>query len=500
MPKAPLVSGNRTRQLRILIIALILPLFLFPAGCSGQEKQPATPEGKTAAALATPAAAPAGAANLVTAISRVAKDTIPAVVRIVVIERQEVPNPFYSFENNPFFQFFGGQRKMPRKFERVLQGLGSGMIMDQQGHILTNNHVAGGATKIEVTLSDGTRYPAKLIGADPKTDLAVIQIHAKRHLPTVSFGDSDKVEVGQWVVAIGQPRGLYQTVTQGIISAKHRSGIMDPQSYEDFLQTDAAINPGNSGGPLLTLSGKVIGVNSAIESTSGGFQGIGFAIPSDMALYVAHQLIANGKVTRGWLGVSIQPLTPDLAKSFGMNDTNGALIARVIKGGPAAKAGLKRGDVIVAYRGQPVNDPAGLRNSVATTPIKEKASVTVLRNGHKKTLEVTIGDLENALPLLTASVQKRLGATVRSVPDKLATRLGWETPKGVEVVRLDANGPLAKAGFEVGDVILKVDGQPVNDSVSLAALLDQMHTGQQVNLTAVDHRSGRTAYVQVTLR
>jgi serine protease Do len=253
---------------------------------------------------------PVLAEDLTTAIIQVAKQNIPAVVHIEVTESQEVENPFAPFGNDPFFRRFFGVPNMPRKFKRELKGLGTGMIIDSQGHILTNHHVAGGATKIEVLLSDGRRYPAKLVGTDPNTDLAVIHIDAQGPLPYVTFGDSDKVEVGEWVVAIGHPRGLDQTVTQGIISAKHRRGITDPSGYQDFLQTDTAINPGNSGGPLLNLKGEVIGVNAAIASESGGFEGIGFTIPSNIAVHVAKTLIAHGKVERGWLGVSIQDLTP----------------------------------------------------------------------------------------------------------------------------------------------------------------------------------------------
>ncbi|MFH1490996.1 MAG: trypsin-like peptidase domain-containing protein, partial [Pseudomonadota bacterium] len=234
--------------------------------------------------------------DLRTAISRVAKVNIPAVVHIDVTRRQEIVNPMLPFGNDPFFRFFFDNPGMSRNFSRELKGLGSGMIMDSRGYILTNNHVVGNATDIEVMLSNGHRTKAALVGVDPKTDLAVIKIEVKEPLPYVTFGDSDKMDVGNWVIAIGHPRGLDQTVTQGIISAKHRRGITDPNSYQDFLQTDAAINPGNSGGPLLNLEGEVIGVNAAIASQSGGFEGIGFAIPSNMALYVAKGLIAHGKV------------------------------------------------------------------------------------------------------------------------------------------------------------------------------------------------------------
>ena len=228
-----------------------------------------------------------GPVDLSTAIIQVAKQNLPAVVYIEVTESKEVVNPMLPFENDPFFRRFFGAPKMPKKFKQEMKGLGSGMIIDPQGHILTNYHVAGGATKLEVVLADGSKYPAKLVGGDSKTDLAVVRISAKEQLPHVTFGDSDKVEVGEWVVAIGAPRALEKSVTQGIISAKHRRGVTDPTSYQDFLQTDAADQSGNSGGPLLNLYGQVIGVNAAIATESGGFEGIGFTIPSNMAQYIA---------------------------------------------------------------------------------------------------------------------------------------------------------------------------------------------------------------------
>ncbi len=254
-------------------------------------------------------AGPANAApfdgTLVNAIQNVAKKAIPSVVHIEITGKQSVANPLVPFENDPFFQYFFGNQKMPKNFEREVQGLGSGIIIDSQGHILTNSHLVNGATNMTVVLSDGRRFSGRsvrVIGVDTKTDLAVIQIMSGERFPFASFGNSDKVDVGQWVVAIGHPEGLDQTVTQGIISAKHRKGISDPSSHEDFLQTDAAINPGNSGGPLLNLNGEVIGVNAAIMSQSGGFEGIGFAIPSNMALSVARQLTSSGKVRHHRLG------------------------------------------------------------------------------------------------------------------------------------------------------------------------------------------------------
>lgn len=256
----------------------------------------------TAAVIWIAGAICANAQELRTAIKDVARRAIPSVVHIEVIEKQTVQNPLMPFQDDPFFRyFFGNPGRMPRTFEREIQGLGSGILIDSQGHIVTNSHVVNGATKITVILSDGRKYSdrsVRLIGADPKTDVAVIQIMSRERFPYLPFGDSDRMDVGDWVIAIGHPQGLDQTVTQGIISAKHRRGITDPNSYQDFLQTDAAINPGNSGGPLLNLDGEVIGVNAAIISQSGGFEGIGFATPSNIASRVARELISTGRVRR----------------------------------------------------------------------------------------------------------------------------------------------------------------------------------------------------------
>ncbi len=441
-----------------------------------------------------------GSVDLTTAIMQVAKQTIPAVVHIEVTERQTVPNPFSPFEQGPFFQhFFDLPHNMPKKFNREVKGLGTGMLMDAQGHILTNHHVAGGATKIEVLLANGHTYPARLVGTDPKTDLAVIKIDAKEALPYVTFGDSDAVGVGEWVVAIGHPRGLDQTVTHGIISAKHRRGISDPSSYQDFLQTDAAINPGNSGGPLLNLRGEVIGVNAAIASQTGGFEGIGFAIPSNMAVYVTKALIAHGKVERAWLGVSVQDVTPEVAKSAGMEERKGALIAEVVKGGPAAQAGLRQGDVVIAYGGKDVADASALRNAVAVTPVGYELQVTVLRAGQKQELTAKVGNLAEANKALLAAVEKHLGVEVRPVTSKEAERYGLDLPQGVAITHVAPDSAMGKAGFEVQDILLAIDGQGIENPESLVTLTAALKPQQRITVLALDHRSGNTGDVQVVI-
>jgi serine protease Do len=438
--------------------------------------------------------------DLSTAIIQVVKQNLGAVVSIEVTESREVANPFLPFENDPFLRRFFGTQKMPKKFKQELQGLGSGMIMDPDGHILTNYHVAGGATKIQVILADGSKYPAKLIGGDPKTDLAVVKIARKEPLPHVRFADSDMLEVGEWVVAIGAPRALQKSVTQGIISAKHRRGVSDPTSYEDFLQTDAAINPGNSGGPLLNLYGEVVGINAAIATESGGFEGIGFTIPSNMAVYVAKELIAHGKVVRGWLGANIQDLTPDLAKSLHAENQKGAVIAEVVKGGPADKAGLKKDDVVLSYRGKEFQDSGDLRNKVAETPVGDKATVAVLRNGKRETFNVTIENLEDATKVLAESIKTRLGAVIRPPTSQEIKKYGLEQNQGVVISWISKQGAMGKAGFEVGDMILGINDQPIQGVSDFVQLTSSLKANQKVVFAALDHRTGNTGEVEVTLK
>ncbi|MEJ2032140.1 MAG: DegQ family serine endoprotease [Deltaproteobacteria bacterium] len=494
------VSKLSPYRFNILLSALLALLLMSgSAGCSEQDQSTGNKQTSNQQSQATETVQESTSTiNLVTAIEQVARNTIPAVVHIEVTERKEVPHSMLPFLNDPFFRRFFGAPGPPQKFEREIKGIGTGMIMDPKGNILTNYHVAGGATKIVVQLADGRIFQGKLVGGDPKTDLAVVHIDADGNLPQVVFGDSDKVEVGQWVVAIGEPRGFNQTVTQGIISAKHRTGITNPSDYQDFLQTDAAINPGNSGGPLLTLEGKVIGINSVIATTSGGFQGIGFAIPSKMALYVADQILKYGKVKRGWLGVSVQNVTEELAKAFKLKQIRGALVAGVMKDSPAAAAGLQKGDVITAYQGNEIIDAAGLRNDVATTPIGEKVTLTLIRDGKKKEVTVKIGSLEKAEQMMTSSVEQRLGADFEKIPAEVAKRFDIEQGQGLEITRI-GQGPLAQAGFEKGDLILAINNRPITSLEAFAALIRQVPTGQTVALLAVDHRTGQSGYVQVTL-
>lgn len=440
--------------------------------------------------------------NLVTAIQDVAKRTIPSVVHVEVSEKQEIADPLTPFQNDPFFKHFFRNPKMPKKSEREIVGLGSGIIMDGEGHILTNSHVVNGATRIKVVLSDGRRYigdTVKVIGIDSKTDLAVIQIIDKESFPFVAFGDSDKVDVGQWVVAIGHPQGLDQTVTQGIISAKHRRGMADPTSYQDFLQTDAAINPGNSGGPLLSLTGEVIGVNAAIVSGSGGFEGIGFAIPSNMAVYVAKQLISKGRVDRGWLGLTIRDITPDLAKTLGLSSTRGVLVEDVLKDGPAFLAGILSGDVILKYEGKDVQNSDEFRNAVATSPISSSVSLTIRREGKMQDLTVQLASDQQHKESLLATVKDRFGVVVRPLKDKEIKRFDLGSEKGVAIEKVSPKGPFGKAGFEVGDIIVKIGDQDVTGPDEFAALLSMAPAHQKMLVGAVDHKRGKAGFVTVNV-
>ena len=438
--------------------------------------------------------------DLSTAIVQVAKRAIPSVVHIEVTGTQEVTGQASPFDGDPFFRYFFGGPKTPRKFRREIKGLGTGMIIDVQGNILTNYHVAGKASKLEVQLANGRKYPAKIVGGDPKTDLAVIRISATEALPFVTFGDSDKMEVGEWVVAIGHPRGLDQTVTQGIISAKHRMGILDPSSYQDFIQTDAAINPGNSGGPLLNLQGEVIGVNAVIISESGGYEGIGFAIPSNIALHIAKSLISRGKVERGWLGVTIQDVPRERARTTGAETPKGAMIDSVVKGGPADKSGLKKGDIVTAFDGKPIPDAGTLRNQIANTAIGSSAKVTILRNGKKQDLTVRVGNMKEEVKALGVSVKQRMGADVRMVTPKEAGKYGLATGTGVAVTSVEANGPLGQAGFEVGDMIVEINGQAITGLENFFEVVTSLQPRQQVTLLAVDRKTGNSGYIQVTVR
>jgi serine protease Do len=433
-------------------------------------------------------------------IVEVARKNIPTVVHIEVTQSQEIENPFSPFGDDPFLRHFFNLPDVPRKFKRELKGIGTGMIISEDGYILTNNHVVAGASQLQVILSDGKQYGAKIVGTDPKTDLAVIRINPVGKLQTVVFGDSDRVQVGEWVVAIGHPRGLDQTVTQGIISAKHRKGITDPDTYQDFIQTDAAINPGNSGGPLLNLDGQVIGVNAVIASQSGGSEGLGFAIPSNMAVHVARSLIATGKVQRGWIGVTIQDVPFAKMKELKLDGVKGVYVADVLKGGPAHQAGIRPEDVILSVDGKEVADSSELRNIIASTPIGKVVKLGILRSGKRLTVSVKVGNLDDAVKFMSTGLRDKLGIDVRPLTEKERGRYGLDKNQGVAISRVDADGPMGRMGFEVNDVILGVEGRPVEGVEDFVSIAASVRKGERMTLYVLDHRTGRTGNIQVEVR
>jgi Do/DeqQ family serine protease len=398
----------------------------------------------------------------------IVKKVAPSVVKIFVT--MKVNNPLTNSDMDFFRRFFGGEGLNPLNPGRspTEHGLGSGVIVSPDGYILTNNHVVNNATEIQVALNDGRQFTAKVIGSDPKTDVALIRIKAD-NLPALTLADSDKIEVGDVVLAIGNPFGIGQTVTKGIVSAKDRttSGDMD----EDFIQTDAAINPGNSGGALVDTEGRLVGINSAILTHSGGNQGIGFAVPSNLCRWVMDSLVKNGRVERGFLGVMIQNLTPDLATAFKLNSITGALVGDVNSGSPADKAGLKSGDVIMQLNGQPIEDASQLKLRVAETPPGSKVQLTVNRNGESKTFDVTLGNLPENKVAKTAeesgTAQKEALAGVGVADLDQNTRAELDIPpqvQGAVITQVAPESAAYQAGLRPGDVITELNHKPVKNA------------------------------------
>ena len=414
-----------------------------------------------------------------------AKKVKPLVVNISTTQvsegrgQQEFGNPFG--EDDPFNdfwkRFFGGP--VPRGPQRQ-RSLGSGFIIDADGSILTNNHVVENAQKIVVKLSDEQEYEAKVVGRDPKTDIAVIKVNAKGGLTAANLGDSDNLEVGEWVMAIGNPFGLDSTVTSGIVSAKGRHIGQGP--YDNFIQTDASINPGNSGGPLINLRGEVIGINTAIFSRSGGNIGIGFAIPINLVKELLPQIRGKGKVTRGYLGVLIQKVTPEIAESLGMDKGHGALVANVSKDGPAEKAGVKVGDVIIEFDGKEIRDSGDLPIIVARTPVDRRVPMKVLRDKKETQLTVSVGELKDEEVVASAPEKGELGMTVQKLTPQIAESLGLDKADGVVVSAVDPGSAADEAGIRRGDVILEVDRKPIRSIEEYKKSLAGIRKGKGVLL------------------
>ena len=458
------------------------------------------------------------------------KKVLPAVVNISVTEKSDAAtssdddqgdqqlgqndNPFQGFPPSPFDEFL---RRFFQQQQRQFHGspmpqgqrvaLGSGFIIDPTGYVVTNNHVVQDASKVVVILQDNSRHPAKVIGRDPKTDLALLKIESKEPLPYVTWGDSDATQVGDWVLAVGNPFGLGGTVSPGVLSARGRDIHAGP--YDDFLQIDASINRGNSGGPDFNLQGQVIGINTAIYSPNGGSVGIGFAIPSSLAKPIVEQLRTHGKVERGWLGVQIQSVTPDIAKSLGLAKAEGALVADVTKGSPAAKAGMKQGDVILNYDGHDIGQVRDLPIAVAETPVGQTAAIKIWRNEKPTSVQVKIGEMPDNVGQVATTEQPQEGksATMGLKLSSLTPELRRQArvPKdvhGVIVTDVAAGSPLGAVGVQPGDVIVSINRKAVATPHEAIHELEtaQEAKGPSKTILLLINRHGVNEYVALTVQ
>jgi serine protease Do len=516
IPNRPRASAFRRVRAAALATSVGLGLALSPLAWA-ETAQPAPLPEAAAPAASLPSFAP------------LVKKVLPAVVNISVTERAGVAlgeaqdqeaspdqggrqpgmpsSPFDEFLRKFFEQQGRSFPNLPRRQLPQRMALGSGFIIDPAGYVVTNNHVVDNADKVTVVLQDGSKHVAKVIGHDAKTDLVLVKIDAKEPLPYVSWGDSNALQVGDWVLAVGNPFGLGGTVSSGIVSARGRDIHSGP--YDDYLQLDAAINRGNSGGPTFNLNGQVIGINTAIYSPNGGSVGIGFAVPSSLAKPVIEQLKAHGKVERGWLGVQIQEVTPEIAKGLGIAKDQGALIADVTQGSPAAKAGLKQGDVILSFDAHAVNKVRDLPLVVAQTPVGRKAKVELWRNGKRESLDVTIGEMpENPQlaqndqsgdqPQSAAEDTSALGLKLAPLSEQMRKRAGVSKQvKGVVVTAVDDDSPLAELGIQPGDVIQQINQQPVTTPQQAEKKLKEAKKGENVLLLI--NRHGTNQYLALSM-
>lgn len=474
------------RKFQLTIIAVAIVSFVFGLAISSRFDL-----------MGTPSAAPAVNPEALPSFSGLVKLAGPAVVNISTVRTVKGGGRVFRHfmgpldRNEPFKdffdRFFGGE--IPER-DLKQKSLGSGFIIDKNGYIITNNHVIEGADEVKVRLADEREFSAEVMGRDPKTDIALIQIKSFKDLPSVNLGDSDALQVGDWVVAIGNPFGLSHTVTAGIVSAKER--VIGAGPYDDFIQTDASINPGNSGGPLLNIKGEVVGINTAIVAAG---QGIGFAIPINVAKEIIPQLKETKRVVRGWLGVAVQKITPQLARSFGLKESRGALVGDVFPGSPAETAGLKRGDIILEYNGKPIKEMSDLPRLVANTPVGTKIPLKIVREGKELSVDAKITEMKEEKPLVTKTdVEKKLGLQVQDVTPGIAEQLDIDQT-GVIVIDVLPGSPAEEAGFTRGDVIREINRQPVRNVTDYRKALDK--TAKDSNILFLVQREGQTFYLNV---
>ena len=501
------------RNLGRIVALTILSAALFLGAEYATYSNPSGLLASTSTPVVAPVTAvPEGVKTSAPGFTAVAKAMTPAVVNITsrAVRARDSRGPGHR---NPdeFFGFpfpfgpegpsghqgpFGPQGPMEPREHRG-GGMGSGVIVSPDGYVVTNNHVVDGAGELTVTLPDKREFKGKVVGTDPKTDLAVVKIDA-RNLPYANWGDSSKLEVGEYVLAIGNPFGLNSTVTLGIVSALGR-GRMGITQYEDFIQTDAAINPGNSGGALVNTNGELVGINTAIISQTGGYQGVGFAVPVTMVKPVFDSLVKNGKVVRGFLGIGIQDLNQDLSKSFGLKEAKGALVSNVAEESPADKAGIKQGDVIVGYQGAPIEDAAALQRAVTRTAVGTKAMLKVIRNGHEQEVAATIGEQTETKQVASteSGVESALaGVEVQSLNQQMARELGLHgTVHGVVIVNVESESQADRAGLAQGDVIREINRQPVRSIKDYEKIVSALKKDQDALLLV--NRRGSSLFITV---
>lgn len=486
---------RRLARSKKLMLPVVL-LLLLSLGACGRDETPKLPT--------PPVETNTTSAGVRASFAEVVNRVSPAVVTIRTESRSRSPRQF-PFMDDPFFRRFFGDR-LPTVPEQRQRGLGSGVIVSTDGYILTNHHVIDGAEEIEIEMTGRQPLDAKLVGSDPPSDLAVLKINAS-DLTALALADSDKVQVGDLVLAVGNPLGIGQTVTMGIISAKSRRTGLSNGSFEDFLQTDAPINRGNSGGALVDSNGNLVGINSQILSPSGGSIGIGFAIPSNMARDVLDQLLKNGEVRRGHLGIVVQPVTEDMAANLSLNNVRGLIVSQIQPGSAAERAGMKRGDVILALNGNAVSDPNSFRNDVAGTPPGNTVTLRVLREGNEQELRATLEEFKveerPVSPVRNNSSESRgdqtgkLGLAVQPLTPAIAQQLGISAEtQGLVVVEIDPAGPAADSGIQRGDVIEAVNQQPVRTVAEIRTALER--SGDKPVLLLVNHK-GTTIFLTVRL-